>query len=214
MVAAVNKQAVERSAYWNDVYGTVAAVPLPSSIGMVLAGGLPYWFFQQCKSGGLCSAAVAAAADGSPGLSAADSVARLVLLAKLQIAVAFVLIANFMLSGVLRASSSPAAAHDPAAAAHANLKTIAWTAGERVVHNTTEQFLIMLSVALPLLFRVPEELLCIFPAWYATWTVGRLIYAAGYVHNGVNRMMGFPATFLPTLAAFGYTVFLVYQQGF
>lgn len=68
--------------------------------------------------------------------------------------------------------------------------------------------MLLLATSAALLNKLPCDQLMILPALYLTWSVCRILYVVGYVKNGSARMIGFPGTVMPTMAALGYAVYL------
>ena len=84
-------------------------------------------------------------------------------------------------------------------------------AANRVFINTLEQYALLFAASAALVMHIPVVHAGALPALYITWTLARVVYAVGYVHGkGPARMLGFPATVMPTAAALGYAVYLIF----
>ena len=76
----------------------------------------------------------------------------------------------------------------------------------RILHNTVEQILLHIINLLVFSVIIPPGATFMIRYIVFLFTVGRLIYWAGYTLNPVHRSPGFILTFLPTMIVFGYNL--------
>ena len=144
-----------------------------------------------------------------PELIDADTaIARVELLLKLQLLPALVVAFCVIVTGAQRIPSSFVAAHDPAAAYYTNMMPMNVIAGKRAFINTLEQYALLFCASAALVLRIPFAYIGLLPAWYGTCAICRVLYVVGYVRDGNSRMLGFPGTFLPSLAGLGWACYL------
>ena len=192
------KTALDRVSYWNETYKTIDPTT-KGKIGVLLAFLIPYVLYNYVVP--------------EPS-SSCDISGRLELIFALQLLPACVMLFYVTYTGLLRVPSSPVAAHDPAAAYATNQMPLAVIAGNRAFVNTLEQYALLLAASAALVTVLPCDQLRLLPAWYVTWTVCRVLYIKGYVSSQPDaRMLGFPGTAMPSMAALGYAIYLRVQQG-
>lgn len=116
--------ALDRINYWNNTWGTTAPT-MAAPLGMVLAAVLPLTFYT-----------ILPAPSGGEGACGLDG--RLAVLLNLQIFPALVGLFYIVFTGSQRITT-PAAAHDPAAAYKAQIMPMTVIAANRAFTNTLEQ---------------------------------------------------------------------------
>ncbi|XP_063425580.1 uncharacterized protein LOC134709344 [Mytilus trossulus] len=79
----------------------------------------------------------------------------------------------------------------------------------RILRNTTEQFIIHASAVLTLSTFMDENSMRNIPLLVILFILGRLFYALGYSSAASKRSFGFSMTFMPTLGTYGYCTYLV-----
>jgi hypothetical protein len=201
---ADQKDSLDRVVYWNNIYGKTDPTTAGKA-GTALAFVLPYSLYNFAPLQAFLEALSSMEVEDTP-------LSRIAILFSLQLIPASVFAFYVMFTGLTRIPSSPAAAHDPAALYATGQMPSQVHAANRAMINTLEQYALLISVSLALVLHIPMDKIHLLPAWYITWGISRIIYAFGYVHWASGRMLGFPATVLPTTAAFGYTLYLMFSQ--
>lgn len=83
----------------------------------------------------------------------------------------------------------------------------------RILTNTLEQVILSALNQLILATYLPEEKLRLLPLISATFLVGRVTFAAGYIMNPWWRSFGVVVTTVPTIGMTGYNVWWLATQG-
>lgn len=84
----------------------------------------------------------------------------------------------------------------------------------RILVNTIEHFILNAGNQLILATYLPENQLKLIPLLSATFFVGRLAFAIGYLKSPLYRTVGFQLTVVPTLAALGYNIYFAATLGY
>ncbi|CAG2192680.1 unnamed protein product [Mytilus edulis] len=79
----------------------------------------------------------------------------------------------------------------------------------RILRNTTEQFILHASAVLTLSTFMDENSMRNIPLLVILFIIGRLFYAIGFSSAPMNRAFGFSITFIPTFATYAYCAYRV-----
>eukprot|EP00040_Diaphanoeca_grandis_P025157 m.139011 g.139011 ORF g.139011 m.139011 type:complete len:206 (+) comp30029_c2_seq4:59-676(+) len=192
------KYALDRATYWDTVYKS-SNPTIAGQLGVLVAFILPTLLYNLLP--------------GPSTDAPCEPMGRIQLLFTLQLFPACVLFYYVVVTGLQRVPVSPTAAHDPAAAYVTGQMPMSVIAANRAFINTLEQYAFLFCTTCLLAMQVPCDEIGMLPALYITWSLCRVVYLHGYLSTGHGRMLGFPGTVMPTLAAFGYATYLVVQKG-
>jgi uncharacterized MAPEG superfamily protein len=86
-------------------------------------------------------------------------------------------------------------------------------AANRAFINTLEQYALLWTASCGMALRLPVDQMKMLPVWYMTWSICRVTYLVGYLYfHGSGRMLSFPGTMLPSVAALAYALYLTAVQ--